>query len=235
MKFLGIIPARSGSKRLPNKNLMLCNRKPLIGWTCEAAKESASIDLCIVSTDSLEIMETANSFGIASPFIRPEELSNDEATSLSVVKHALDWADEHCDANKQPRFDAVILLQPTSPLRTGDDIRRARIAMQTSNANTVVSVVKAPKNFSASKMMTINPNTDSLTPLQHEDIVGDLYLRDGPSILISDRETINAGKLYGRKVAPCVLDWESFVDIDVLDELREAERRLQRRHHKQSN
>jgi len=113
-KILAIIPARSGSKRLPRKNILNLAGKPLIAWTIESAIRSKYIDSVLVSTDSSEIAEISKKFGAQVPFIRPEYLSNDTADTVSVIKHAID--------NIPDQYDIIVLLQATSPLRNTDDI-----------------------------------------------------------------------------------------------------------------
>ena len=117
-KTLGIIPARKGSKGLPNKNIKLINNKPLINWTIDQANKSNLLDKCIVSTDSEEIAKIARKAGGEVPFLRPPHLSNDTATSISVVEHALKYLQEECSEC----FDNIILLEPTSPIRMDYDI-----------------------------------------------------------------------------------------------------------------
>ncbi len=129
-KILAIITARAGSKRLPNKNILDLSGKPLIAWTIEASLESKYIDKTIVSTDSIKIKDTSKKYGAEVPFIRPEELSNDKADSISVLKHAIDFF--------KNEFDYIVLLQPTSPLRTTKDIDLAIESIE--NQKAVVSV-----------------------------------------------------------------------------------------------
>jgi len=112
-RFLAIIPARGGSKGLPRKNIRHLAGKPLIAWTIEEAKKSHYLDRCIVSTEDKEIKKIAEEQGGEVPFIRPMEYAQDDTASIKVLLHAI------C---KLPGYDFVVLLQPTSPLRTADDI-----------------------------------------------------------------------------------------------------------------
>lgn len=136
IKYAAIITARGGSKRLPKKNILELAGKPLIAWTIEAAKNCSKIEDVIVTTDSEEIEKVAIEFGARVPFKRPAELSNDTATSFDVVKHCLDYLNEIED--KQVEY--LVLLQPTSPLRSSDDIEKAIELLQLKNASAVVSV-----------------------------------------------------------------------------------------------
>lgn len=118
---LALILARGGSKRLPGKNVKLLCGKPMIAWTIKAAKQSKYIDRVIVSTDSEEIASVSKTLGAEVPFIRPDELASDSATSTDAVLHTLDWLKGH--ENKS--YDYLLLLQPTSPLRTERHIDEA--------------------------------------------------------------------------------------------------------------
>lgn len=119
-RILALIPARGGSKRLPRKNLLPLAGKPLIAWTIEAAKKSKYINTVCVSTDDIELQSVALEYGAEVPFLRPAYLANDIAKSTDVAIHALDWYKQQGKV-----FDTLILLQPTSPLRTTEDIDNA--------------------------------------------------------------------------------------------------------------
>ena len=130
-KILAVITARAGSKRLPNKNILDLAGKPLIAWTIQHAKRSKFIDKIIVSTDSIKIKDISEKYGAEVPFIRPKELSTDSANSISVLKHAISYY--------KNKFDYILLLQPTSPLRKTHDIDNA-IRLLGINAKAIVSV-----------------------------------------------------------------------------------------------
>lgn len=117
---VGIIPARGGSKGLPGKNIRPMCGKPLIVWTIEKALKSRHLDLVLVSTDSPEIAAIAREHGAEVPFLRPNELATDTATSYDVIRHAL----RHYRQSANREFDYTALLEPTSPLREDDDIDR---------------------------------------------------------------------------------------------------------------
>lgn len=132
---LAVITARGGSKGLPGKNLRPLRGRPLIAWTIEAARGSRFIDRLILSSDDGEIIRAAQEFGCEAPFVRSPELSGDEASSIEVVLDVLDRA---------PGHGIVVLLQPTSPLRTAADIDGALERMERSGAPACVSVCEAP-------------------------------------------------------------------------------------------
>ncbi len=133
MKVLGLIPARGGSKGIPRKNIRPIAGRPLIAWTIEIALKSNRLASVVVSTDDQEISEVARRHGAQIPFMRPSELAQDDTPGVDPVLHALDVL---------PEFDAVLLMQPTSPLRVVDDIDGIiRLAEQT-GAGCVVSVAQ---------------------------------------------------------------------------------------------
>lgn len=141
MKPLIIIPARGGSKGLPGKNIKPLNEKPLIQYTIEAALEIFNSDEIIVSTDSEAIKTVAEQSGITVPFLRPDHLASDTASSRDVILHALDYYVH--DRSIVP--DMIILLQPTSPFRTGAHIKEA-MALFESSLDMVVSVKETESN-----------------------------------------------------------------------------------------
>jgi CMP-N,N'-diacetyllegionaminic acid synthase len=133
MSTFALIPARGGSKGIPRKNIKHIAGKPLIAWTIEAALRSSLLDAVVVSTEDEEIAEVARRAGALVPFLRPAALAQDDTPGLDPVLHALD---------QLPQFDAVLLLQPTSPLRTTEDIDAClRLAAQR-RAPSVVSVTE---------------------------------------------------------------------------------------------
>jgi CMP-N,N'-diacetyllegionaminic acid synthase len=140
-KFLAIIPARGGSKGIPNKNIMAICGKPLIAYTIEAGKKSKYIDEVVVSTDSDDIKEIAQKYGAKVPFLRPDELSNDSAKSIDLVLHAIDFY-----KSNNISYDYVILLQPTSPLRTFMHIDEAVEKLIKYDKTSLVSVCEAAEN-----------------------------------------------------------------------------------------
>jgi len=115
---IAIIPARGGSKGLPGKNIKELCGKPLIAWSIEAGLGSQYIDEVMVTTDSEEIARIARAFGASVPFMRPTELASDTATSFEAIKHAIEFYENEL----HKKFDYIVLLEPTSPLREKDDI-----------------------------------------------------------------------------------------------------------------
>ena len=134
--FLAIIPARGGSKRLPRKNVLALNGKPLIAWSIEAGLKSKYIDEVVVTTDDAEISEISEKYGANVPFIRPNILSNDIASRSDVIRHTI----EFYKVELKQDFDYIIYLQPTSPLRTENEIDKAVEYMFEKNGDAVISI-----------------------------------------------------------------------------------------------
>ena len=137
MSLLALIPARGGSKGIPRKNIKKLCGKPLIAWSIEVAQESDLVDKVVVSTDDEEIAEIALSYGAEVPFLRPPELAQDETPGIDPVLHAL---------SRLPKFDTLLLLQPTSPLRTASDINGILKMFQEHQAPAAVSICESSKH-----------------------------------------------------------------------------------------
>lgn len=171
--FLAIIPARSGSKGLPNKNIKDLCGKPLIAWSIEAGLSSKYIDEVVVTTDSEEYARISRQYGAKTPFVRPRELSLDTSTTFESIKHTLDFYKD----NLNEEFDYIVLLEPTSPLRETDDIDAAiEILLHDKEARSIVGVCKTEGQNSSflvkldeSKKIEGYTNKDFL-PLRRQDV-----------------------------------------------------------------
>lgn len=141
MKALYLIPARGGSKGVPGKNIRDLGGKPLIAHTIDHALEVADKKDVVVTTDSDKIRSVAMEAGANAPFLRPSELATDTAGSREVMLHAVDYF-----GKEGKDYDTIVLLQPTSPLRDPEDIRRAIQLYESSDADMVVSVREAKTN-----------------------------------------------------------------------------------------
>jgi CMP-N-acetylneuraminic acid synthetase len=134
---LAVVPARSGSKRAPGKNLAIVGGKPLIAHAIDAARAARSVDRVVVTTDCEKIADAARRYGAECPFLRPADLASDDAPGRAVWKHAVAWLAEH----EGYRPARTVLLQPTSPLRTASDVEAAIDLHERREADWVVSVV----------------------------------------------------------------------------------------------
>lgn len=153
LSVLALVTARGGSKRLPGKNLKLLGDKPLLAWTAEAVLASEHIDRHIISSEDEQIIACAREWGLEAPFTRPKALARDSSPHAPVITHALD--------NLNDRYDLLVLLQPTSPLRTAGDIDGCLGKMTESSAPACVSVTPARKSpslyFRLSEQGNIRP------------------------------------------------------------------------------
>ena len=154
-KVLAIVPARGGSKRLPGKNRLILNNKPLIAWSIEAGLNSRYVDRVIVSTDDQEIADISKVWGAEVPFIRPQELASDHATTVDTIIHALNSVESGTE-----NFDYVLLLQPTSPLRTSKHIDEAVEMMLEKCADSIVGVTEVSHPIEWSNTLPDNLSMD---------------------------------------------------------------------------
>jgi len=209
MKYLGVIPARGGSKGIPKKNIKLLKGKPLILYTIEAAQNS-NLDKIVVSTDCIDTANIALSAGVE-VIMRPANLALDNSPTLPTLEHAY----QECGAV----HDAVITLQPTSPLRTEKHINEA-ISIFTSddNADSLVSVVKLPHNFSPAKVMTYDGKyLNGETKPQRRQEIDDYYARNGAAIYITKSCHLNE-YVFGGNILPYFMKLKDSFDIDDMED-----------------
>ena len=207
--FLAIIPARGGSKRLPRKNVLDLNGKPLIAWSIEAGVKSSYINKVLVSSDDSEILEISKQYG-AETIIRPDELASDTATTFDAIKHSIE--------NSEP-YDYVVLLQPTSPLRDTKQINEAIDLLIEKNADAIVSVCEMDHS-----PLWSNTLDDSLSMegfLKNEVLNKrsqdlETYYRLNGAIYICKTEKLLEEESFFLKenIFAYVMDRESSIDID---------------------
>lgn len=189
--FLAIIPARSGSKGLPNKNIKKLCGKPLIAWSIEAGLKCPYIDEVVVSTDSQEYAEIAQQYGAKVPFLRPKELAQDTTTTFDSIKHTIDYY--QFQLNKS--FDYIVLLEPTSPLRESFDITQAiHMLFKHQEATSIVGLCKC-ESQNPVFLITLNQNhliqpyiNKDFTPVRRQDIQN-FYFFEG-TIYISETSAL---------------------------------------------
>ena len=214
-KFICLIPARKGSIRLKNKNLKLFNKKPLIFWTVKCAQNAGLNDIYIF-TDCDKIKAYTKTLNVG-PFIRrPKYISKSNTTMIETIKYF-----ENLLAKKNIIFDALVILQPTSPLRKYEDLKKAMKIFTDKKPDTLVSGIKLTQKLSPSKYMALNKNdyVTKFNPFPKEEVI----LRDGPSILICSRKIIRDGNIYGKKVLAFKVNSDTFSDIDTESEFITAE------------
>lgn len=149
---LAIIPARGGSKGLPGKNIKVMCGKPMIGWSIEKAKKSKYVDSILVTTDSQEIADISKKFGANVPFLRPDYLATDTATSFDAIKHAIMFYEN--------KYDYIVLLEPTSPLREDDDIDNMleKLIDNADKVDSIISIGEVHEHPSIMKKIDTNGN-----------------------------------------------------------------------------
>lgn len=194
--FLAIIPARGGSKGLLGKNMKELCGKPLIAWSIKAGLESKYIDEVMVTTDSKEIAIVAKAHGAVVPFLRPDYLAGDTATTFDAIKHAIDFY----KTELRKKFDYIVLLEPTSPLREVCDIDVAIETLLNSSSDAIVGISKT-EGQNPAFLITLNENNrllgyenSDMKVLRRQD-VKDVYFFEG-TIYISKTKTLLDKKTF---------------------------------------
>ena len=220
MKILSIIPARGGSKTLANKNIKLFHGKPLIYWTIMPSMHTSLITTSIVSSDSEKIIECAQAYGIDVPFVRPECFATDNATSIDLVIHALDFF-----AKRKEFFDYVILLQPTSPLRTVEEIETMILSF-VKNKDRFDSVVAVVKNTVPTEWVCEIQDDllvkESQTPLRRQDTKA-TFIPCGMFYMAKVSELRRQKTFYTSRTMAWVVDDRHRFDIDDIYDFLAAE------------
>jgi CMP-N-acetylneuraminic acid synthetase len=220
-KILAIIPARSGSKGIKDKNIKPLNGKPLIYYSIHEALESSIIDEVIVNTDSEKIASISKKYEAKIPFIRPNELSTDEASTIDVIEHTLNYYEE-----KNMNFDYFILLQPTSPLRTSEDIINAFELLEQKKAKSIISVCET--EHSPLLMNTLNNRLEMNNFIKPENNKRrqelEKYYRINGAIYISEvKNFLETKSFYGKDSYAYIMPVNRSVDIDNEIDLKLAE------------
>ena len=230
-KILALIPARSGSKGLPDKNIRPFLGKPLIAWTVGQAKRSRYIDRIIVSTDSEKITNISKRYGAQIPFLRPNKLAGHKTKMIDVILHALGRLNGNDEI-----YDLLMLLQPTSPLRTAEDIDGAIKLLFRKEASAVVSVCEAEhhplwsnmlprdgcmKNFM--KLDVINKNRQELSRV---------YRLNGAIYLAYCDYIRKVKSFFGARTFAYIMPGQKSVDIDSKIDFNLAEILMKNEKHK---
>lgn len=213
MKAIAIIPARSGSKGLKDKNIkMLCGR-PLLAYTIEAAKASGCFDEIMVSTDSKAYAQIAKDWGASVPFLRSPALATDTVSTWDAVKEVLAF---YKDQGRD--FDAVALLQPTSPLRTAADIQAGFALMNEKNANAIIGVCEMDHSPLWANTL---PEDGSLNGFIRPEVakaprqsLAPYYRINGALYLLKTAHLLQAEALYEDRGFALIMDKTHSVDID---------------------
>jgi len=218
VNFFALIPARSGSERIPGKNLKMIAGKPLIAWTIEAAMQSQELDNVYVSTDSPEIAEVAKHYGASVPFLRPVDLANSESKIQDTIKHFLDVM----GFVETKKDSAILLLQPTSPLRNSKHIDSAIELFNNSNRyDCLVSTTRLPSSLNPRKIVQIENNcinssqTEIWQKVCEKELTSEkIIIRNGSAIYISRLPTARVELVHGN----CLHYEMPFLDSIDIDE-----------------
>lgn len=208
MKILALIPARGGSKGIPRKNVKPIAGRPLIAWTIEAALRSTRLSGVVVTTDDEEIAAVAREFGAKTPFLRPAELARDDTPGIDPVLHAL---------QELPAFDAVVLLQPTSPLRCTADIDACIDLAERTGAPCVVSTAEVQTHpqliFHVDEGGRMRPLSDTPPATRRQDMPA-MYTPNGAVYFARSNWLARQRRFLSPETLAYVMPAERSVDID---------------------
>lgn len=218
---LAIIPARSGSKGLKDKNIRKLNGRPMIAYTIEAAQKSGVFKDILVSTDSEEYAEIARKYGAYVPFLRSEKSSSDKASTNEVIEEVLMQLE-----GMGKIYDEIMILQPTSPLRDENDIKEAAELFRNKNANCVVSMCECEHSPLLSRKLNDENNLDGflsdLKILRRQDM-GAYYRLNGAIYMLNVNYFLKYKDFYKKDSYAYIMDKFKSVDIDDIFDFKFAE------------
>jgi CMP-N,N'-diacetyllegionaminic acid synthase len=232
VKILALIPARGGSRGIKKKNIKSLDGKPLIAYAIEAAKASSFISDVIVSTENVEIAEISKSYGASVPFIRPDLLASDASPTIDTMVHLVKWL-----KTNGKHYDAICLLQPTSPFRSKEDIDRAIEAFISKGADCLVSVVQVPSHYNPHWTFKVDEEEDtlylttgekSIIPRRQE--LPKAYVRNGAIYITKTNVLLNQKSIYGKSIAYHEMDEKRSINIDTMEDWHKAEAYLENQH-----
>ncbi|WP_270670117.1 acylneuraminate cytidylyltransferase family protein [Paraclostridium bifermentans] len=222
-KFLAIIPARSGSKGLKDKNIKQLKNKPLIAYTIEAAKKSNIFDNIIVSTDSTVYADISKEYGAEIPFLRPKQISEDATTTVDVIVHTLK------ELKKRGKtYDYFVLLQPTSPLRNFEDIRGAVSMLIEKQANSIISVCEVDHSSELNICLGESYSMDGFLNnknLRRQDMPTE-YRVNGAIYICHVKYFEKHKNFYDNNSYAYIMDKKNSIDIDDIYDFKVAEAML---------
>lgn len=216
LRILGITLARSGSKRVQGKNTREILGKPLIQFTIDEAMKSTLLHDYIVSTDDAAIQKLVQNLGADAPFLRPRTLATDSATSVSALQHAVRWMEE----SKGVKYDFIVELMATNPLKTVEDIDACIRLLQESGADSVIAVHEVGDAHPARVKKIedgrlVNFCVEEVLESRRQDLEPKAYIRSGSIYALSRKELMENGRRYGSDFSlPYILPGEKAVNID---------------------
>ncbi len=224
LRVLGLVPARGGSKGVPRKNIKLLNGKPLLAYTAETALAARHLARVVLSTDDAEIAAVGRACGLAVPFMRPAELAQDHTPTLPVVQHALQWLEARGE-----HYEAVCLLQPTSPLRRAEDIDGCIELLAEQRADAVVTILPVPLEYNPHWVYfqdnegALHLSMGETIPIPRRQDLPPAFHREG-SIYVTRRAVImEQNSFYGQHLLGYPVDPQYCVNIDDEEDWAKAE------------
>ena len=225
-RVLALVPARGGSKGIPDKNVRPLAGRTLLEYAARVSADSGVVDRIILSTDSERIAEEGRRVGLEVPFLRPSALAQDDTPMLPVIEHAVDFV-----ARGGWDAEIIVLLQPTSPLRTAAHIRAAVQDLRDSGSDSVVTVVELPRHLSPDYVMRVEegrlvPFLPEGARITRRQDARPAFVRDGTVYAFWAKTLRETRSIYGHTCRPLVVPAEESITIDSLDDWQNAERRI---------
>ena len=230
LRILGITLARGGSQSVPQKNIRAVLGTPLIAYTIAEAKLSQYLSRYIVSTDSQEIREVALEYGAEVPFLRPKHLASNEASSVAALVHAVDWLEK----SEGRRYDYIVELMCTNPMKTANDIDAVIEKLTGTGADSVISVCRVEDHHPARIKKIVNDQiVEFCVPedpeSRRQDLKPDAYVRNGAIYALRRDVLMEQRRRYGTiDSRPYVMPTERSVNVDTLVDLAVSEILLRR-------
>ncbi len=223
-RVLGLLPARGGSKGIPRKNIRLLGGRPLLAYTATSALVARRLTRVVLSTEDPEVAAVGRQCGLEVPFVRPVELAQDTTPSLAVVQHALRWLETRGD-----RYDAVCLLEPTSPFRGAEEIDACVALLEQSGADAAITIRRVPDDFNPHWTYlpdadgSLRLSTGERTPVPRRQDLPPAYHRDG-SVYVTRRDVVlEQHSMYGERLVGYPVDDRPWVNIDTAADWLRAE------------
>ena len=223
-RILAVVPARRGSRGIPHKNMQRVGGMSLIGWAGTALNQLSFLDANVLSTDSTDYAEEGRRHGLDAPFVRPSDLSTDTAGSIEVVRHALRASETHYAT----RFEIILIIEPTSPLRLPEDIERTARRLIDTGADSVVTVSPLSTKSHPFKLLCLKRGRltfafeEGRQVTQRQQLTGGLFWRNGVCYALTRACAMGSHGLLTARTVPEIIT-RPIVNIDEPIDLECAE------------
>ncbi len=220
---IAMIPARSGSKGVPGKNLRHIGGRSLLARAIECARETGLFERIFVSTDSPDYAREAASLGIETPWLRPAELAGDKALIADAIRHTLEKF-----ARRGEIFETLCLLEPSSPLRTADIVRQTVAAAEAKGWDAAFTVSKTPLQYHALKQFKLDADggasfvMERASPNVNRQSLAPTFIRNGLAYAVASAAFLASNSIHGTRARAILVD-AAAISIDNTDDLEEAE------------